>query len=183
VKIRACLGSLLFIAVLASAQSALASHYTYCGGSVWKYADGNISWNNLASGDWWYILNEEAKGDNNSWHNYTDVVLTSTSTIHSDQIRGYAQYYGDTGWAGLWEPVDWDSSTCTTKVGKVKLNRTILRDDVIRSDKKFVTCQEIGHALSLHHVADSTTCMDDRWTGPNEHFPNSHDRSAVNAIY
>lgn len=148
----------------------------------WKYANYAINWYNGAAGDYWNIYNEEARTDSNSWHNYTDISLTSVSAAgSSDHINAYAGSYGSTGWLGIAEIQS--SSGCTVYQGRSRLNRSYLDNgSYTRTNKKHVACQEIGHLFGLHHnTSSNTTCMNDAiLSAP---YPNSHDQSLVNSIY
>ena len=145
-----------------------------------------INWYNGATGDYWNIYNEEARSDSNSWHNYTDISLTSVSSAgSSDHVNAYNGYYGSTGWLGIAEIRG--SSGCTVLNGRSRLNQTYLDNgsdngSYSRTNKKHVACQEVGHLFGLHHnQSSSTTCMNDRiLSAP---YPNSHDQSMINSIY
>lgn len=158
--------------------TATATHRWGC----WKYANASINWYNGASGDNFNIFNEEARTDSNSWHNYTDLSLTSVSAAGStDHINAYAGSYGSTGWLGIAEIQR--SSGCTVYQGRARLNLTYLNNgSYTRTNKKHVACQEVGHLFGLNHnTGSSTTCMNDRiLTAPQ---PNSHDQSLINSIY
>ena len=167
----------LFLVVFA-ATTVVASNRWGC----WKYANYAINWYNGGSGDYWYIYNEEARSDSNSWHNYTDISLTAVSSAGStDHINAYNGYYGSTGWLGIAEIQRY--SGCTVYQGRSRLNQTYLDNgSYSRTNKKHVACQEVGHLFGLHHnTSSNTTCMNDRiLTAP---YPNSHDQSMVNSIY
>lgn len=146
----------------------------------WKYADYAINWYNGATGDYWNIYNEEARTDSNSWHNYTDISLTSVGAAGStDHINAYAGSYGSTGWLGIAEVQRY--SGCTIQQGRSRLNNSYLAS-YSRTAKKHVACQEVGHLFGLHHnQGSSTTCMNDAiLTAPQ---PNSHDQSMIASIY
>lgn len=166
----------LLLATLVGAGSAYASHRWGC----WKYANGAINWYNGATGDYWNIYNEEARTDSNSWHNYTDVNLTSTGSGTTDHINAFNGFYGANGWLGIAEIRGY--SGCTIRNGRVRLNMSYLEGGYSRTNKKHVACQEVGHLLGLHHnTGSSTTCMNDQiLSAP---FPNTHDRDLVNSIY
>src|SRR5687767_3150387 len=73
---------------------AWASHRWGC----WKYANASINWYNGGTGDYFNIYNEESRTDSNSWHNYTDINLTSVGSAGStDHANAYNGYYGATG--------------------------------------------------------------------------------------
>lgn len=167
----------LFLLVF-TVTGAMATHRWGC----WKYANYTINWYNGASGDYWYIYNEEARSDSNSWHNYTDISLTSVSAAgSSDHINAYAGSYGSTGWLGIAEIQS--ASGCTVYQGRSRLNRSYLDNgSYTRTNKKHVACQEVGHLFGLqHNTSTNTTCMNDRiLTAP---YPNSHDQSMINSIY
>ncbi|HUP61357.1 MAG TPA: hypothetical protein VNA69_13150 [Thermoanaerobaculia bacterium] len=148
----------------------------------WKYANYAINWYNGGSGDYWYIYNEEARTDSNSWHNYTDISLTSVSAAGStDHVNAYAGSYGSTGWLGIAEIQRY--SGCTVYQGRSRLNRSYLDNgSYTRTNKKHVACQEVGHLFGLqHNRSSSTTCMND--TILSAPYPNSHDQSMINSIY
>lgn len=148
----------------------------------WKYANYAINWYNGASGDYYNIYNEEARTDSNSWHNYTDISLTSVSAAGStDHINAYAGSYGSTGWLGIAEIQRY--SGCIIYQGRSRLNRSYLDNgSYTRTNKEHVACQEVGHLFGLqHNRSSSTTCMNDSiLTAP---YPNSHDQSLINSIY
>lgn len=168
--------SAVFMFVFA-ATTAVASHRWGC----WKYANYYIRWYNGAGGDYWYIYEEEAQTDWNSWHKYTDIYLADSGYGNTDHVNAYAAYYGNTGWLGLASIVRY--SGCTVYEGKSQLNKTYLENgSYSRTNKKHVACQEVGHLFGLHHnTSSSTTCMNDQiLSAP---YPNSHDQSMINSIY
>lgn len=167
----------LLLATLVGATSAYASHRWGC----WKYANYYIRWYNGGTGDYWYIYNEEAKSDSNSWDKYTDVTLANVSSAgSSDHINAYNGYYGSNGWLGIAEVRRY--SGCTIYEGRVRLNMSYLENGYSRTNKKHVACQEVGHLLGLHHnTGSNTTCMNDQiLSAP---YPNAHDRDMVNSLY
>jgi hypothetical protein len=158
--------------------SAWASHRWGC----WKYANYSIYWYNGASGDYYYIYNEEARTDSNAWSPYTDVYLAPVSARGStDHINAYSGYYGATGWLGLAQIVRY--SGCTIYEGRAYLNRSYLDSgSYSRTNKKHVACQEIAHLFGLgHNRSQTNTCMND--TILYAPYPNTHDRDLVNALY
>lgn len=168
----------LLLTTLVGAGSAYASHRWGC----WKYANYFIRWYNGGSGDYWNIYNEEARTDSNSWHNYTDVTLSSVSSAgSSDHINAYNGFYGANGWLGIAEIRRY--SGCTIYEGRVRLNMSYLENgSYSRTNKKHVACQEVGHLLGLHHnTSSNTTCMNDQILSAPQ--PNSHDRDLVNSLY
>ena len=170
-------GALFALTLVIGAGAAVASHRWGC----WKYANYAINWYNAGSGDYWYIYNEEAKTDGDSWHNYTDVSLTNTGYGSSDHVNAYNGYYGQNGWLGLASIIRY--SGCTVYEGRSQLNQTYLDNgSYTRTNKKHVACQEVGHLFGLaHNRGSSTTCMNDTiLTAP---YPNTHDRDLVNSIY
>lgn len=164
--------------IVGTAGTAIASHRWGC----WKYYNYYINWYNGASGDYWYIYNEEARSDSNAWSPYTDVYLNPVSSAGTtDHINAYAGYYGSTGWLGLASIIRY--SGCTIYEGRSQLNKTYLENgSYSRTNKKHVACQEVGHLFGLAHNTSATnTCMNDKiLSAP---YPNSHDRDLVNSIY
>lgn len=155
-----------------------ASHRWGC----WKYANFSISWFNGGTGDYFNIYNEEARTDSNSWHNYTDISLTSVGAAGTtDHANAYNGFYGSTGWLGLAEIRGY--SGCTVFNGRARLNQTYLDNgSYTRTNKKHVACQEVGHLFGLQHNRNETnTCMNDTiLTAPQ---PNLHDQQLTNSIY
>ncbi|MCA1633906.1 MAG: hypothetical protein LC802_09345 [Acidobacteria bacterium] len=169
---------LIAAVVLGLPMGAWASHRWGC----WKYANASINWYNGGTGDYFNIYNEEARTDSNSWHNYTDINLTSVSAAgSSDHVNAYNGFYGATGWLGIAEIRGY--SGCTVFNGRSRLNQSYLDNgSYSRTNKKHVACQEVGHLFGLNHNrGSSTTCMNDTiLTAPQ---PNSHDQSLINSIY
>ncbi len=178
---RAIVGWVMVLAitlVLGFPLGAWATHRWGC----WKYANYSISWYNGGTGDYWYIYNEEARTDSNSWHNYTDISLNPVSAAGStDHANAYNGYYGATGWLGLAEIRGY--SGCTVYNGRARLNQTYLDNgSYTRTNKKHVACQEVGHLFGLgHNTGSTTTCMNDTILSAPQ--PNSHDQSLINSIY
>lgn len=172
----------LFMSVFYVAQTVIASHKWICSGTTaWKYADKDISWYNGTSGDYYDIYQEEMNWDSNSWDKYTKLDLTTTTSLTTDQARGYAGYYGETGWLGLATIVEW--SGCTITKGKSQLNKTYFENgSYTRTNKKHTACQELGHLWGLDHNRNATdTCMNDKIG--NAPYPSSHDKDVVYNLY
>lgn len=171
-------GILLVLAIAVGAGTAFASHRWGC----WKYANFAINWYNGATGDYFNIYNEEARTDSNSWHNFTDISLTSVGSAGTtDHANAFNGFYGANGWLGIAELQR--VSGCTILQGRARLNQSYLDNgSYSRTNKKHVACQEVGHLWGLNHNrGSSTTCMNDTiLTAPQ---PNSHDQSLVNSIY
>jgi hypothetical protein len=170
-------GTLFALTLLMGAGSAFATHRWGC----WKYADASINWYNGGTGDYFNILNEEARADVDSWHNFTDLSLNAVGSAGStDHANGYNGFYGINGWLGLAEIRS--ASGCTVLNGRARLNQSYLDSGYSRTNKKHVACQEVGHLFGLNHNrSSSTTCMNDTiLTAPQ---PNSHDRDLINSIY
>jgi predicted Zn-dependent protease len=170
-------GALLVATIGIGAGTAFATHRWDC----WAYADYAIYWYNGASGTYHDIFEEEAITDTDSWHNYTDIELTSTSSANQfDSINAFNGNYGFTGWLGLAEITSY--SGCTIYQGRARLNQSYLDFGYSRTNKEHVACQEVGHLFGLlHNENASDTCMNDTiLTAPQ---PNAHDQELVNSIY
>lgn len=169
--------ALLALCAIVATSATYASHRWYC----WKYANYYIRWYNGGTGDYYSIFEEEAKGDSNSWHRYTDIYLATVSSAgSSDHVNAYNGYYGGTGWLGIAEIRSY--SGCTVYNGRARLNMSYLEGGYSRTNKKHVACQEVGHLFGLgHNRGASNTCMNDTiLTAP---YPNAHDRDLINSIY
>jgi hypothetical protein len=166
------------LAVLVGGGVSHASHRWGC----WKHANASINFYNGATGDYAAIFNEEARTDSNSWHNFTDLSLTAVgSSGTTDHVNAFSGLYGHNGWLGIAEILGY--SGCTVRNGRARLNRSYLDSgSYLRTNRKHVACQEVGHLFGLNHNrGSSTTCMNDTiLTAPQ---PNSHDQSLINSIY
>lgn len=169
-------GVLFALALMIGAGAATATHRWGC----WKYADRYINFYNGASGSYNTYYAQESLTDSNSWHNYTDINLTSTGSGSTDHVNAYAGFYGQNGWLGLASIISY--SGCTVRNGRSQLNRSYLDSGYSSTNIKHVACQEVGHLFGLqHNRGSSTTCMND--TILSAPYPNSHDQSMINSIY
>lgn len=171
-------GLLFVVALTIGAGAAVGTNRWGC----WKYANASINWFNGGSGSYFTYYDQEAKTDSNSWHNYTDLVLTNVGAAGStDHVNAYNGFYGANGWLGLASILNY--SGCTVFRGQAQLNQSYLDNgSYTATNKKHVACQEVGHLFGLqHNRGSSTTCMNDTiLTAPQ---PNSHDQSMINSIY
>ncbi len=165
---------------LGAVGTAWANHRWGC----WKYADANISFYNGCTGSYSTYVQEEGLSDADSWHNYTDVNLSSVGQSGTtDHINCYNGSYGINGWLGIAEILTY--SGCTVMQGRTRFNQSYLDNAAYgysATNKKHVVCQEIGHLFGLNHQkGQSQSCMNDRILYvPN---PNQHDQDMVNSIY
>ena len=170
---------LLVSVSLGWAGSAWASHRWGC----WKYADYYIQFYNGCTGNYYTYVQQEAKTDSNSWSPYTDVFLNPiTASGTTDHLNCYNGNYGFNGWLGIAEIRRY--SGCTILEGRCRLNQSYLDNAAYgytTTNKKHVTCQEIGHLFGLNHQYASNTCMNDSILSQPQ--PNTHDRDLVNSIY
>ena len=158
-----------------------ASHRWYC----WKYANSSINfYNGAVNGTKAYrdAFTQEAQTDSNSWHNGTEINLTSVGSAGTtDHCNCYSGSYGFNGWLGIAEIRSY--SGCTVREGRARLNASYLNSGSYgQTNDKHVACQEVGHLWGLNHNRSSTTtCMNDTIL----YAPqiNSHDISMVNSIY
>ena len=170
---------ILTVALLTGASTGVwASNRWGC----WRYLDNAINWYNGGTGDYWNILDEEARSDSNSWWRITTVGLFPvTSSGTSDHINAFNGFYGINGWLGIAEIRR--NFSCWVFEGRVRLNMSYLENGFYsRTNKKHVACQEVGHLLGLDHDRNnSSTCMNDTiLTAPQ---PSNHDTLMVNDIY
>jgi hypothetical protein len=163
--------------VVGFTTTSVASHYW----GQWKYADAYINYYNGATGNYYTHFQEEALLDLNGWNRYTDVHLTQVGSAGTtDHINAYSGFYGNNGWLGIAEILQY--SGWTVKEGRCRLNRSYLDFGYSSTNIKHVACQEVGHLFGLGHNHNSNaTCMNDYiLTAPQ---PDLHDQEIVNQKY
>lgn len=110
---------------------------------------------------------------------WADVTCVSNFEVFGNEARQlslHADFFGDTGWAGLWTPVA--TSGCHVTSANIKANRSSL-DFVDPQFTYNVACHEHGHNLGLGEdkSGSTSTCM------ANGSDPGTHDIDLVNSIY
>ena len=174
--------ALFVLAIAIGAGTAFATHRLDC----YKYADSSIYWYNGGTGSYYYIFEEEAVTDSDSWHNYTDIDLTEVfSPGTTDHFSTYNGWYGNNGWLGIADFITVDSDGCTVLNGRARLNQSYLDGTYSRTNKEHVACQEIGHLFGLAHQGNSVldSCMANPPNYRDAPQPNEHDQELINSIY
>lgn len=172
--------ALFLLAIAIGAGTAYASHRLGC----YKYADASINWYNGGTGTYYYIFQEEAVTDSDSWHNYTDVDLTTVTSLGTtDHFSTYNGWYGENGWLGIADFISVAGDGCTVLYGRARLNQSYLDGTYSRTQKEHIACHEIGHLLGLAHLNDnSETCMANSQNRDTPQ-PDEHDQELINSIY
>jgi hypothetical protein len=145
------------------------------------------------SGQW----DDPLKGASSDWSKSavldTRIVAGSTSPRSCKAVTGRVEVcnasYGNTGWLGV-AGISITGGTHITK-GYVKLNDTYFTTAQYNTTawRNLVTCQEIGHTLSLDHQdenfdnANLGTCMDYTNDPSTNQHPNRHDYDELATIY
>ena len=131
-----------------------------------------LNWSNVGSDDFRVAINYVYQNQFNT----TDVHMNDVADWSSAEIRYVDGFYGDTGWAGQTDCMNWNGTRCGW--ARVKFNITYGPWDLW--DRRFLVCHETGHAIGLRHTHYTDSCMNTGWfanvLGP-------HDREEINAHY
>jgi hypothetical protein len=155
---------------VAGAGDATAMHPWGC----YKWPNSNVTYTNIAQGNYYNFYEQETVTDSNSWHNYTVMNFSSGNGISMQ-----SGFYGNNGWLGL---TSITTNGCTITSSTTKLNRTYLDGSNYTDDnRKTVACHEVGHSTGLAHNTQNTSCLKSGLPAPSN--PNAHDQQQLQTIY
>ncbi len=108
-----------------------------------------------------------------------------STSVHVDGVARnvdlYDDYYGDSGWHGVYGCYNWQSHPTICKNSLVRFNLDYPPNGSWNATKaNAVSCHEMGHALGLAHRFGTASCLDYNWSNVTY---DAHDLSHINSWY